>query len=271
MKNQFIFAIIFISLWYSCVYKTEYTSVPHSKIQYKLLAFDSENARKPQKGDFIYLSLYSNNQKPLVTHKIWVFEQKKNKWINPLLKKVQQGDSIEFKIPRQQLPDSLKYSQSDSVLNFFMKIHKIQSPYEFQKELEYQQWLKDRELSEQVDLLNYLKANNIDYRYFTEGIYLIPLKKGNGKKAQKGNTVYLHYKGYFLDGKEFDSTYKDGEPLEYRIGDPDQVIKGFEIAVAHLSEHAKAKIIIPSHLAFGAKGSSTGVIKPYTTLIYELE
>ncbi|PJB13827.1 MAG: peptidylprolyl isomerase, partial [Flavobacteriales bacterium CG_4_9_14_3_um_filter_32_8] len=54
-------------------------------------------------------------------------------------------------------------------------------------------------------------------------------------------------------------------------GSPDQVIKGLEIAINGMKKGEKSKIIIPSQLAFGEEGSSTQIVPPFTTVIYELE
>jgi FKBP-type peptidyl-prolyl cis-trans isomerase len=59
--------------------------------------------------------------------------------------------------------------------------------------------------------------------------------------------------------------------MEFVFGEQGQVIKGFETAISLLNEGAQAKFIIPSQLAYGEKGSSTGIVPPYTTLVYEIE
>ena len=61
------------------------------------------------------------------------------------------------------------------------------------------------------------------------------------------------------------------EPLVLKIGDPGQIIKGMDIGLRLMKEGGKAKIIIPSQLGFGDKGSSTGIVPPYTSLIYDVE
>jgi len=54
------------------------------------------------------------------------------------------------------------------------------------------------------------------------------------------------------------------------VGDTAQVITGLEIGIKKMREGGKAKIIIPSQLAFGENGSSTGIVPPYTSVIYEV-
>ena len=67
-----------------------------------------------------------------------------------------------------------------------------------------------------------------------------------------------------------DNTY-DGQPLEYEIGRPDQVLEGFSIGIALMREGGESLMIIPSQLAFGAKGSISGIVPPYSTLIYKVK
>ena len=59
-------------------------------------------------------------------------------------------------------------------------------------------------------------------------------------------------------------------PYQFRCGDTAQTIEGLEIALKMMRVGEKAKIIIPSQLAFGNNGSSTGIVPPYTTVVYEV-
>ena len=69
---------------------------------------------------------------------------------------------------------------------------------------------------------------------------------------------------------DLDSNYEN-QPFEYVIGAEEQLIEGLENGVKKMREGEKAKFIIPSHLAFGSSGSSTGLVPPFTTVIYEVE
>jgi FKBP-type peptidyl-prolyl cis-trans isomerase len=59
--------------------------------------------------------------------------------------------------------------------------------------------------------------------------------------------------------------------LEFTYGTPDQLIKGLNIVIGTLKKGEFVKIIVPSRLAFGEKGSSNGSIQPYTPLVYNLK
>lgn len=93
--------------------------------------------------------------------------------------------------------------------------------------------------------------------------------KGDGKKAEKGKTVSVHYKGMLTDGTVFDSSYKRKEPIEFALG-RGQVIEGWDEGIQLLQEGDKARFVIPSHLAYGERGAG-GVIPARATLIFDVE
>ena len=95
------------------------------------------------------------------------------------------------------------------------------------------------------------------------------LQKGTGKKAEKGKTVSVHYKGQLPDGTVFDSSYKRKQPLEFPIG-MGQVIAGWDEGIQLLHVGDKARLVIPSDLGYGSAGAG-GVIPPDATLIFDVE
>lgn len=101
------------------------------------------------------------------------------------------------------------------------------------------------------------------------GLYYKMVKAGNGKLPQKGNTVSVHYTGMLTDGSVFDSSYQRNQPIEFPIG-MGQVIPGWDEGILLLKQGAKARLIIPSHLAYGEFGAA-GVIPPNATLIFDVE
>ncbi|RCT54755.1 peptidylprolyl isomerase [Winogradskyella sp. KYW1333] len=95
------------------------------------------------------------------------------------------------------------------------------------------------------------------------------LQKGDGKKAEKGNMVSVHYKGQLADGTVFDSSYKRNQPLDFQVG-VGQVIPGWDEGICLLNVGDKARLVIPSDLGYGAAGAG-GVIPPNATLIFDVE
>ncbi|OXG06327.1 peptidyl-prolyl cis-trans isomerase A (cyclophilin A) [Flavobacterium araucananum] len=95
------------------------------------------------------------------------------------------------------------------------------------------------------------------------------INKGDGKKAESGKTVAVHYEGSLETGKVFDSSYPRKKPIEFRLGQG-QVIEGWDEGIALLQVGDKARFVIPSDLAYGAAGAG-GVIPPNATLIFDVE
>lgn len=101
------------------------------------------------------------------------------------------------------------------------------------------------------------------------GIRYKLLEEGDGVKAKKGQTVSVHYEGSLLNGQVFDSSYRRKQPIDFKLG-VGQVIPGWDEGIALLKVGDKARLVIPSNLAYGAAGAG-GVIPPHATLIFEVE
>lgn len=95
------------------------------------------------------------------------------------------------------------------------------------------------------------------------------IQKGNGKPATKGSNVSVHYKGQLSDGTVFDSSYQRKQPIDFTIG-VGQVISGWDEGIQLLKVGDKARLVIPSELAYGSRGAG-GVIPPNATLIFDVE
>ena len=95
------------------------------------------------------------------------------------------------------------------------------------------------------------------------------IQKGSGAKASQGKNISVHYKGQLTDGKVFDSSYERKQPIDFTVG-VGQVIKGWDEGLQLLQVGDKARLVIPSHLAYGSQGAG-GVIPPDATLIFDVE
>ena len=95
------------------------------------------------------------------------------------------------------------------------------------------------------------------------------IQKGNGKQAENGKTVSVHYSGSLDNGKVFDSSYARKKPIEFPLG-KGHVIEGWDEGIALLQVGDKARFVIPSYLAYGSRGAG-GVIPPDATLIFDVE
>lgn len=99
------------------------------------------------------------------------------------------------------------------------------------------------------------------------GLIFQSLKEGTGESPKATDTVKVHYKGTFLDGKEFDSSYKRGEPTEFPLN---RVIPCWTEGVQRMKPGGKAKLTCPPAIAYGERGAG-GVIPPNATLNFEVE
>ncbi len=95
------------------------------------------------------------------------------------------------------------------------------------------------------------------------------IQKGNGTKAEKGQTVSVHYEGALVDGTVFDSSYKRNQPIDFKLG-VGQVIPGWDEGISLLKVGDKARFVIPSNLAYGSAGAG-GVIPGDATLVFDVE
>jgi FKBP-type peptidyl-prolyl cis-trans isomerase len=98
------------------------------------------------------------------------------------------------------------------------------------------------------------------------GLQYEVLKKGEGAKPAKTDTVVTHYKGTFINGKQFDSSYDRNEPAEFPVTG---VIAGWTEALQLMPVGSKWKLYIPSALAYGPGGRPG--IPPNSVLVFELE
>jgi FKBP-type peptidyl-prolyl cis-trans isomerase FklB len=99
------------------------------------------------------------------------------------------------------------------------------------------------------------------------GLQYEVIKMGTGPKPTRENTVKVHYAGTLIDGTEFDSSIKRNEPAQFPVGG---VIAGWTEALQLMPVGSKFKLYLPSAIAYGATGAGE-VIKPYSTLIFEVE
>ena len=99
--------------------------------------------------------------------------------------------------------------------------------------------------------------------------YKITKTNASGKAAKAGDNVSVHYAGKLVDGTEFDSSFKRGEPITFPVG-MGRVIKGWDEGILMLKEGETATFLIPPGLGYGERGAG-GVIPANAWLVFDVE
>jgi len=100
------------------------------------------------------------------------------------------------------------------------------------------------------------------------GLVFESLVTGSGASPKATDVVRVNYRGTFPDGREFDSSYKRGQPAEFPLNG---VIPCWTEAVQMMKPGGKARITCPPGIAYGAAGAGNGLIPPNATLNFEIE
>ena len=101
------------------------------------------------------------------------------------------------------------------------------------------------------------------------GLKYTDLVVGSGAQPQPGQTAVVHYTGWLLDGKKFDSSKDRGQPFSFPLGQG-RVIRGWDEGVATMRVGGTRRLVIPPDLGYGARGAG-GVVPPNATLTFEVE
>ena len=99
------------------------------------------------------------------------------------------------------------------------------------------------------------------------GLVYLSLKDGTGASPTAADTVKVHYRGTFPDGREFDSSYKRNEPAQFPLGG---VIPCWTEGLQRMKVGGKAKLTCPAAIAYGSRGAGASV-PPNATLVFEVE
>ncbi len=99
------------------------------------------------------------------------------------------------------------------------------------------------------------------------GLQFTSLREGTGATPRITDTVRVNYRGKLLNGREFDSSYKSGGPVEFQL---DKVIKCWTEGLQMMKVGGKAELYCPANIAYGDNGVP-GSIPPYASLTFEVE
>jgi len=278
MKNScnYCFGIfITIAALFGCNH-SNYKIAP-SGLHYKFIAENQEN-KKPEVGDIVSINMRYWDEKGKEIEATDLFRTQLKKPSHPggsiedALAMMHKGDSALFQIKAEDF-----YTQTrkvkvpgtinpDDMLTFSIKLLDVMTFDDFEKERH------NARISNQRDedrlLEDFLKRTNVNVEPTASGMYYVELRKGDGPAPVPGKKVTVNYLGYFIDGQIFDSSYERHKPFTFTLG-VGEVIPGWEEGIAKMHKGGKAKLIIPSSLAYGDK--QAGPVPPYASLIFEVE
>ena len=125
---------------------------------------------------------------------------------------------------------------------------------------------------DQNTIINYAIDNLLDLQSTRTGLYYQILREGEGDLVKWGDYIKAHYRGRLLNGKEFDSSYKKGQPMQFYVGN---MIDGWNEGLQLIRPGGKALFVVPSGLAYGEEGlvgpSGKILILPNEVLVFEVE
>jgi FKBP-type peptidyl-prolyl cis-trans isomerase FkpA len=188
------------------------------------------------------------------------------------------GDSLQYLIPSPlfftEFFDTKKvavFCEKDSAVKMSVKILQVLTDDELAH-------IKDslfvsneqKNMEEFSQIKNYVTANFKKAITLANDAFMEVSLISKSDSVKQGKRIKMAYKGSYLDGRLVDFT-PENKPFEFIMGQQDQIIEGLRLALCHLKRGEKAKIILPSRLAFGSGGGSNGNIAPYSPLLYEVE
>lgn len=254
-----------------------------SGLQYKFHV-ENEDAAKPKEGDVLSIHLvYKVNDSILFdTRTINNGEPSPTILSKPTYKGdlvegyalMHIGDSATFKVNadtffykmsgRPDLPPGIK---PGSELCVDIKLYKIQSKKEYEQEQA--TMFEKLKVKENAAIAKYMTEKKLSATPTASGLFYIETKKGTGKQAEPNKTVSVHYKGSFMSGSVFDSSFDRKQPFEFTVG-AGQVIPGWDEGLLLMKEGGKATLVIPWWIAYGPNGYGNA-IPPFASLIFEVE
>jgi FKBP-type peptidyl-prolyl cis-trans isomerase FkpA len=126
--------------------------------------------------------------------------------------------------------------------------------------------------TDQNEIANYAIENVLPLERTASGLFYQILQPGQGELLEWGDYLRAHYRGYFLDGQVFDSSYRRNKPLEFYLGN---MIAGWNEGLQLLRPGGKIRLLVPSSLAYGEQGLPDGkggfLVPPNAVLAFEVE
>ncbi len=272
---RILVCLAFILTIVACQQEKKY-DVLSDESTYQLIAFDGTGI-SPNIGNYLasYLTITDTLGDTLhyVPSYLYFIEFYQESPLFEVLSTIKTGDSAHYRIKEHQLFDAFGFDrlQANSNRPLELRIRLVDLVNEEAVQDSLMTELSHRLDNEQVDIIEYIMKQPEPQSYIEElGIYKKSIIMSlEGEPIKAGDRVTLSYTGSFLDGYVFDEKTGD-ESLEITYGMSDQIVSGLAIAIKGMRQGESVKIILPSHHAFGGRGSVKGIVPPYTPIVYNL-
>lgn len=191
------------------------------------------------------------------------------------------GDSVQIQMSYPEYASltgrPLTPADSALVVNWNIRVREIDNEQAVVERLQSEQLDKDQTIIDE-----YLVNNNLEAEKTEDGIAVVTLEAGNGEFPENGDLVKVAYAVRLLDGTLIDTSYEDlakengvfnpqrtYEPYGFTLGNR-EVIQGWDLGIPKVDKGGKAKLLVPSHLAYGARNNG-GPIPPNSVLVFDIE
>ncbi len=212
------------------------------------------------------------------TQRMYAAYQLRGAGFQVVLDRLHVGDSMSVIIAAGRVPWSvlgaapLSNGQDTAMVRLELSMQEIITPKQMrEREARYRQ--ADPEGFERRLITAWVQRDGRPWtRWGTSDLHhLITGSAVDTNAVRPGDQVTVSYKGLVLeDGRVIDSTDKNGSTFSWTYGDPDQVVKGLEVAVRLMREGQTGEFIFPSAYAFGARGVP-GILDPWTAMRYTVK
>ncbi|MFT4660844.1 MAG: hypothetical protein ACI8XB_001112 [Patiriisocius sp.] len=217
------------------------------------------------------IEIYHTNKKGIDKLEHLYYTHNKSGVIQRNLSEFHEGDSLSFMLSAELLneqfpeikePDNSKYFQVN------LRIFHLEDDEDRKNRLE--SFFNYAKLNEDVLIDEYFSSNGKKAEFLFWKNLFIKTNTEATRKVKKNDPLMLKYKAFFLNGELFDEA-TDSSIIRFSFGESSQVIEGLLLVISKTGIGSNVEVIIPSSLAFGDEGSSSGIVPPNTPLRYEME
>lgn len=262
--------IFLLTVLFACRPTPNAPKIIKEGISFQLLAFD-DVVQPPTLKDYVNASMLVYNGDSLLFNRFYDPVYKiEGELFATIFHELEAGDSALFIVEpywiKQQFTEVNLPIVTDESLHIYVKVQK----YFSEKEVEHYIKSYDEELAEQQYIQWYINRFMVGDVIKKNGVYLQKLTTTTANHPKYGDFIRIKLRGKFLNNLPLEQN-DELIVMDFEYGTPNQVVPGIEKAIKMMKFGEKAKIILPSQLAFGKHGSSTGIVPPNTPLLYELE